>query len=226
MNRRVIGAFTLIELLVVIAIMAILIALLFPVLDIVEEKANRAKCQSNLHQIGVAAAQQFGELGEKLPYRGPLPTDSQHFGKAAENILPYLKNVKDVLDCPSNPGNQYSPYKDACKLPSYAYWTDYEFNGYICSYGAGTAKDKRQNGIFDSSTAAYAYDLPYAPALSPQRPRYRSTPHGDGINIAYLDGHAAWLPCKDHGMDYSVEPPVEIGLNPFYRQGTIWGRIP
>ena len=52
MNRRIIGAFTLIELLVVIAIIAILIALLFPAFSVVEEKANRAKCQSNLHQIG------------------------------------------------------------------------------------------------------------------------------------------------------------------------------
>ena len=61
--KRALKAFTLIELLVVIAIIAILIALLFPVLGIVEEKANRAKCLSNLHQIGVAAAQQFGESG-------------------------------------------------------------------------------------------------------------------------------------------------------------------
>jgi prepilin-type N-terminal cleavage/methylation domain-containing protein/prepilin-type processing-associated H-X9-DG protein len=182
MNRSVIGAFTLIELLVVIAIISILISLLFPALSIVEEKANRAKCQSNLHQIGVAAAQQFGELGDKLPYRG---TNANDYGAAAEQLMPYVKNVKEVFDCPSNPGNQT---KSNCKFPSQAYWTDYEFNSYLCSFGTGLYAKKKQIGITDYSVAAYAYDTPYAPG---------ETPHRDGINLAYLDGHAAWLALSD-----------------------------
>src|SRR5258706_3478700 len=63
----VVRAFTLIELLVVIAIIAILAALLFPVLTGGKERARRANCTSNVRQFLVAAHLYGNENDQRLP---------------------------------------------------------------------------------------------------------------------------------------------------------------
>jgi prepilin-type N-terminal cleavage/methylation domain-containing protein/prepilin-type processing-associated H-X9-DG protein len=65
--RRKSAGFTLIELLVVIAIIAILAAMLLPVLSAAKEKSKRIACENNLKQVGVAVNVYAGDAGDQLP---------------------------------------------------------------------------------------------------------------------------------------------------------------
>jgi prepilin-type N-terminal cleavage/methylation domain-containing protein len=66
-QKRRHDGFTLIELLVVIAIIAILAAILFPVVAKAREKARQTTCASNLNQLGLALLQYIQDYDEYPP---------------------------------------------------------------------------------------------------------------------------------------------------------------
>jgi prepilin-type N-terminal cleavage/methylation domain-containing protein/prepilin-type processing-associated H-X9-DG protein len=96
-------AFTLVELLVVLGIIAILAAILFPVLARARGKAWQASCQSNLRQILLGISLYAGDCDEGLPCgrdwcHDPRPNANFQY---YEQIQPYVRNWR-VFACPSS----------------------------------------------------------------------------------------------------------------------------
>lgn len=109
--------FTLIELLVVIAIIAILAAILFPVLARAREKARSSSCQNNLKNIATAFKMYTNDWDEKFPAPNGAPHDNR-FEPGTEipwplQLDPYIKNWQ-IFKCPSYTtfglGYGYNPY--------------------------------------------------------------------------------------------------------------------
>jgi prepilin-type N-terminal cleavage/methylation domain-containing protein/prepilin-type processing-associated H-X9-DG protein len=115
--------FTLIELLVVIAIIAILAGLLLPALSRAKEAGRTARCQSNLHQLGLALTMYvdenhaypiftYDETGSLIP-----------LGFWSDRLLPYVRSgwTNDVYRCPSYKGLTLPGNDIGDPLGSYGY---------------------------------------------------------------------------------------------------------
>jgi prepilin-type N-terminal cleavage/methylation domain-containing protein len=101
------GAFTLIELLVVIAIIAILASMLLPALAKAKEYGNRAKCISNLHQLGLTSVMYSGDNNDRFALNG-FAQDGGDL-KNLKWVQGHMNHTTAGLTDPSNPNLIINP---------------------------------------------------------------------------------------------------------------------
>ena len=108
---RMARGFTLVELLVVLAIIALLAALLLPVLGAAKEKARRITCTSNLRQINLGIRMYSEDANDTSP-----------FTQTTNRIVNYYKTlVQSYVGLPGPPSPQDKLF--ACPADTFRYWT-------------------------------------------------------------------------------------------------------
>lgn len=102
-----IRAFTLVELLVVIAIIAILAAVLLPVLSAAQERARRAYCMNNLKQLGGAWVMYANDNNDKI-MSNPAAAGLGYLNGANSNLQNWVNGYLSWAD--PNPDNTNTTY--------------------------------------------------------------------------------------------------------------------
>lgn len=110
------GAFSLIELLVTVAILAVLAAIIMPTTNVLREKANAAKCMSNIRTVGQGLALYAGENGGFPTFGVPIPGNN---GPPywAEKIDPFVGRHSNAYLCPSEKSPGAIPDPEEKKAP-------------------------------------------------------------------------------------------------------------
>jgi prepilin-type N-terminal cleavage/methylation domain-containing protein len=243
--------FTLIELLVVIAIIALLMAILTPVLSVAREQARKGACLSNQHQIMVAAQVYMADNNAKFMFQDAGVAFAQTHALTTasgpnwiRSLWPYVAKAKKILRCPSNKWrHQDQGDTENAWYPSEDETFSYVANGILTHFGGMNAHPSlviATSDDYDTSNGSILrpHFVGFKPSLSEEGwvgwMRYdngyllTSWPHKGRVH-GYLDGHAEWnteweITSRRYGLLIGGEDTFEPDL-PGYANAARWGRV-
>lgn len=211
--KRTNDAFTLVELLVVIGILAVLAAIVLPVMSGAREAGRKASCQSNLRQIYLGVQQYVQDNDGWYPaYNGNGNARAWQY-----KVSPYIKDIR-VFRCPTlnNPITD-----DALPIDQidYAYNGSRFTRGILVSPAQGEHEAALPAGLstlFLNWCTNQAKLLLKDPDLDDRvsgscgRPLFFKgvRHHSKGTNWSFADGHVKWLtPERLAEVDCQNPPP-------------------
>jgi prepilin-type processing-associated H-X9-DG protein len=188
------AAFTLLELLTVVGVVCILLALLFPATRGLLNSASSAKCLSNMREISAAILSRSAEYNGRLPSQGQNGTcDWPHFVSPGG---PYPWQIGDpgLFLCPFDKTGGVRTYS----LNQSLYIWDGNARIFVGKPLASISKPARTFLLFEAPSQAVAtiFTGAYGSAHADTHLSTGGAWLHDkcGSNVAYVDGHVAYLP--------------------------------
>jgi len=187
--------FTLIELLVVITIITILFSLLMPGLKKAKDIARETQCKSNLRQLGLTTASYETDYNVLPAAGGPGDYGQGFFWTGKLYMAGLLKVTKyayfgalrtncDLLACPSS---DTSTYGMNIQLPNLMGVPDNANHANWAMTFLVRAKVSKPSGRLFLSDGSYFYIG--GPGTDAGPNGYAFYPHGNKMNILFLDNH-------------------------------------